>query len=114
MGAPKWTPGPWRANSRVNAVVADEFAPGMYGVSPMAVDHYGGHLIGESIAPQNLAIIAAAPDLAEALEPFNREAEALLALGLTLNDETPVVLSVPSSALRKARLALSKARGETE
>ena len=105
MGAPKWTPGPWRANSRVNAVVADEFAPGMYGVSPMAVDHYGGHLIGESIAPQNLAIIAAAPDLAEACRMLVESYDA---------DAGTYALGKLYEAREAARAALSKARGETE
>jgi hypothetical protein len=29
-------------------------------------EHYGGHLVAESIAPRNLALIAAAPEILEA------------------------------------------------
>lgn len=112
MSAP-WTPGPWRASPRFkSAVVAAHPVPGMRGSDD--VPGYGGHLVAESVAPQNVPLIAAAPDLAEALEPFASEANALLSLGLTLNDEDgPVTIIVPSAALRRARAALSKAKGET-
>lgn len=60
------TRGPWRlgggnGSMASSAVVADYPVPGMGGSD--AVEYYGGHLVAESIAPQNRAIIAAAPDL---------------------------------------------------
>lgn len=121
-----WTPGPWFTDGRRSQAWFDGHgrrheagAIGIFadaGIACVAVTVPGclPAVGAEDAARANSYLVAAAPDLAEALEPFSREAEALLALGLTLNDETPVVLSVPSSALRKALLALSKARGETE
>ena len=53
------TPGPWRTGKNGRGVVADTPVPGINGSD--AVEHYGGHLICESVAPQNLAIITAAP-----------------------------------------------------
>jgi len=60
------TPGPWRASTQRYAVVADHPVPEIGGSD--AIDYYGGHLIGESIAPQNIGLIAAAPELLEALK----------------------------------------------
>lgn len=104
-----WTPGPW--------TVAEGGGNYLWEVRAQNETARARRTIARPSGPDrhaNARLIAAAPDLAEALQPFIREAEAMLALGLTLNDETPVVLSVPSSALRKARLALSRARGKTE
>lgn len=60
----KHTPGPWRVSR--GAVVADHPVPEIGGSD--ATDYYGGHLIAESIAPQNRAVIAAAPDMLAALK----------------------------------------------
>lgn len=57
----KHTPGPWRLGKSGGSVVADAPVPEISGSE--AVEHYGGHLIAESIAPQNQPLIAAAPDL---------------------------------------------------
>jgi hypothetical protein len=60
------TPGPWRVGKVGEVVVADlpfEGAPDGYD----AIDHYGGYLVAESVAPGNRLLIAAAPDLLEAL-----------------------------------------------
>lgn len=59
------TPGPWRKGKWGGSVVTDEPAPGIAGSD--AVDFYGGHLIAESICAPNIAIIAAAPDMLDAL-----------------------------------------------
>lgn len=58
------TQGPWRAGR--GCVVADHPVPEMNGSD--AVDYYGGHLIAESIAPQNIPPIAAAPELLTSLQ----------------------------------------------
>jgi len=65
----KHTPGPWRAGSGKGgrgSVVSDQLAVGALGGSD-AVDYYGGNLIAESVAPENIPLIAAAPTLLEAL-----------------------------------------------
>lgn len=51
---------PWRlgAPSQMGAVVADEPVPEIKGSE--AVEHYGGHLIAESIAPRNAEFIVRA------------------------------------------------------
>lgn len=61
------TPGPWRVG-RSGSVVADHPVPEISGSND--VKYYGGHLIAESIAPQNAALIAAAPELLAALSWF--------------------------------------------
>lgn len=61
------TPGPWRIGKSYGAVVADHPVPGVRGSDD--VKAYGGHMVGESIARQNLALIAAAPELLDAHEP---------------------------------------------
>ncbi|MGZ4819362.1 MAG: hypothetical protein ACXVZJ_12090 [Terriglobales bacterium] len=66
----KHTPGPWRAGSGTGgkgSVVSDQLATGALNGSE-AVDYYGGNLIAESVAQENIPLIAAAPELLEALE----------------------------------------------
>lgn len=65
-----FTPGPWRANR--HTVVSDT-KPDSANYSPLYTEEmekaaYGGYLIAESIAPENCAIIAAAPEMYRALE----------------------------------------------
>ena len=57
------TAGPWRASigGKFAIVVGDYPVPGIKGSDE--VSYYGGHLIAESVAPQNARLIAAAPDL---------------------------------------------------
>lgn len=59
------TRGPWRRGKCCASVVADFAAPGVPGSD--ATDYYGGHLIAESVSPSNLDVIAAAPEMYEAL-----------------------------------------------
>lgn len=59
------TQGPWRAGKGY-CVVADYPIPEIGGSD--ASDYYGGHLICESIAPRNIPIVAAAPELLHQLE----------------------------------------------
>lgn len=66
----KHTPGPWRAGSGTGgkgSVVSDQLAVGALNGSD-AVEYYGGNLIAESVAQENIPLIAAAPDMLEALE----------------------------------------------
>lgn len=62
----KHTPGPWRIGTG-DDVVTDHKVDGVH-MSHEAFQAYGGHLVAESIAPQNRPLIAAAPDLLDALE----------------------------------------------
>lgn len=59
------TPGPWRIGKSHGAVIADHPAPGVRGSDD--VEAYGGHMVAESIAPQNRALVAAAPEVLDAL-----------------------------------------------
>ena len=61
-----FTPGPWRRGCMGGAVVADHPVPEIGGSGD--VEHYGGHLIAESVAPQNVPLIAAAPEMYQALK----------------------------------------------
>jgi hypothetical protein len=59
------TPGPWRLG-RPGTIVADTPIPEMRGSSD--VDYYQGHVVCESVVQRNASLIAAAPELLEALE----------------------------------------------
>ena len=77
----KHTPGPWRAGSGTGgkgSVVSDQLAVGALGGSD-AVDYYGGNLIAESVAQENIPLIAAAPQLLVVARDFD---EALTESGL--------------------------------
>jgi hypothetical protein len=61
----KHTQGPWRAGSGTGgkgSVISDQLAVGALGGSD-AIDYYGGNLIAESVAQENIPLIAAAPEL---------------------------------------------------
>lgn len=65
----KHTPGPWRAGSETGgkgSVVSDQLAVGALSGSD-AVAYYGGNLIAESIAQENIPLIAAAPELLDVI-----------------------------------------------
>ncbi len=82
------TPGPWRVGKSGGAVVADTPVRLIGGSDD--VQHYGGHLIAESIALQNCDLIAAGPEMFDALQQA-RAAIGLLALHVAVgrppNDE---------------------------
>jgi hypothetical protein len=105
----KWTPGPWRIN-KYGSIGAGEF-----GSSPIVASiesFWGDAYLVEGDHQANARLIAAAPEMADALEPFSREANSYDPdeddshihiwgdIKLTLGD------------LRAARAALRKARGE--
>lgn len=97
----QYTLGPWRPGKTGGCVVADHPVPEIGGSD--AVDYYGGHLIAESIAPQNVPLIAAAPDLLEALEMVRDADEDCKSDGLP---------TIPDIARAKIDRAIAKAKGE--
>jgi hypothetical protein len=62
------TPGPWRLGNGDTIVADMPITGGALGTDDVA--YYGGHLIGESVAPCNRSIIAAAPTLAALLRRY--------------------------------------------
>lgn len=94
------TPGPWRIGKAHGAVVAD--VPVNAGLDNDHVEAYGGHLIAESIAVCNRPLIAAAPELLEALEWALRAMEA----------RNP--LWAEGERFVAARATIAKAKGEQQ
>ncbi len=92
----KHTPGPWRKGSG-RWVVADSPAS-LFGVSDEERRYYEGYLIAESISPENLAIIAAAPEMLEALKAI---AEATMRRQLPITSE---INDLAMAAIAKATL----------
>ncbi len=91
----KFTPGPWREGNYKSTVVCDTPITEISGSDH--VEYYGGHLICESVAPRNVSIIAAAPDMYEALISIE-------------NDDG----SIPATIWALRNEALKKARGESD
>jgi hypothetical protein len=92
MSGAMHTPGPWREGTG-GSVVSDHPVPEVGGSDDVA--YYGGHLIAESIAPQNRPLIAAAADLFSAAQAVDADIEAQ---GV-----------VKAESIEKLRLALAKA-----
>jgi len=69
----KHTPGTWKHGLNYGSVVSDKTDGKLYGGAD-ATEHYGGYLIAESIAEQNRDIIAAAPDMFDALKTIENDA----------------------------------------
>lgn len=97
------TPGPWRIGGR-DSVVCDTEIPQFQTAG--SVDAYGGHLVAESIARENLYIISAAPEMLEALEAALQFVEHF-SHSWNGTGEHPMEIAV------KARTAIAKARGTT-
>lgn len=69
MSENKHTPGPWRVGNHYSEVIGDMPAnPPFRGMTDECVKHYGGYLIAESCAEADARLIAAAPELLDALE----------------------------------------------
>lgn len=100
----KHTPGPWRAGSGKGgrgSVVSDQLAVGALNGSD-AVEYYGGNMIAESVAQENIPLIAAAPELLEALQ------------GILGNLSRGPFAFRDSDELRFARRAVAKATGSAQ
>lgn len=94
------TPGPWRIGGR-DSVVCDTEIPQFQTAG--SVDAYGGHLVAESIARENLSIISAAPEMLEALEGLHAHLSKDI---LDVNDRLETLMEL-------SRVVISKARGTT-
>lgn len=106
MTTTKHTPGPWRIGRDYGAVVAD--TPIQNGITGSNhVEAYGGHLIAESISDCNKPLIAAAPELLDALVELFRSYKQLADCG----DSGHWSLEVQPEG-QKAMAAITKATGE--
>ena len=93
----KWTPGPWRVDSRHVGLMIESDPHG-----PRALASISTPI--DDIDRANAALIAAAPELYEALEALTKDEELILAAhGIEPSGNRLV---------KQARAALAKARGE--
>ena len=98
------TPGPWRGGKGGFTVVADHPIPEIGGSGD--VDYYGGHLVAESVAPQNRPLIAAAPELLGSLKRIVM-AEAFQRIAQGATDDADEI----AGAIEEAKAAIAKAEG---
>jgi len=111
MTAAKHTPGPWRVSSSPYGAVVCDTPIGGHGHDD--VKHYGGHLIAESIhRDADMALIAAAPQLLEALERAT-EWLGVAASYVRAEGNAPLTAEQCSAAIIYARAAIAAARGES-
>lgn len=94
----KHTPGPWRFGKNSDDVVAD--TPAGHSEESDHVAYYGGHLVAESICSHNRALVAAAPELLEALQGL-----------LVAYNDPGNTGSTHDDKVEAARAAIAKARG---
>jgi hypothetical protein len=110
MSVPRHHQGPWKrgkgSETTLCAVVAESPTPGSGGSDQDEVEYYGGHLIAESIAPQNWDVVAAAPKLYAALESLVRE------YGARGENDDLMPPDFQEPAIADAMAALAQARGE--
>lgn len=100
------TRGPWRIGKAHGAVVAD--VPVNAGLDNDHVEAYGGHLIAESIAVCNRPLIAAAPELLEALDTV------VFWYGKRGPDDNLLPIDRQEADIAKAMRAIAKAKGEQQ
>lgn len=106
MTAPKWTPGPWvvDADDRDYGACVRTSAEPCVSVAwcgpASAVSAFGSYSVLLEEVHANARLIAAAPDLAEALEAVIAD--------ITADNDT----WAPDSSVELARAALAKARGD--
>ncbi len=107
----KHTPGPWRVGDG-SFVIGNHPAPGITGSDD--VHHYGGHLICESVSQANARLIAAAPDLLEALKATWKILDAAGLTNLATGVQTGSIAwyCKASDAEQQSRAAIAKAEGK--
>lgn len=111
MNETKWTPGPWWTD----AVYDEEDCGCSIGRVAFAIEILPDHA---EVAKANAHLIAAAPDMADALKPFEK-ALAWFEARMTedemkfMNEKTFMIgCEITVADLRNAVAALAKARGE--
>lgn len=124
MSETNWTPGPWEVtHNHWSKSSIDDTGDYGYPVAECNI-HYEadeesqGHF--EAIKEANAQLISAAPEMAEALKPFERFIEAFESKPMRGLDETIYAIHagteheavITREHMRKARAALAKARGE--
>lgn len=118
MSETKWTPGPWEITSGfigpLKIVASVDKSIDRSG--KMEVAHVGAETFDQCRA--NARLISAAPDMAGALKELMSEIDRHGKLGDRGHDDDDVWLGdasgvVRAGAVRRARSALAKARGET-
>jgi hypothetical protein len=118
MSATKFTPGPWEYYAYL------VYAPGPNGANICAISEprattavqYTRVAIGSPDSAEvvaNATLIAEAPAMYGALEPFAREAAIFMPGGSLAHLADDDGASVPIGTLRRAFVALQRARGET-
>ena len=114
--------GPWRqCVNQPDAIVSDDQTTRQC-PSPECAEsclkYYGGYLVAESISPKNRPLIAAAPELLEALEGLmlaHSEGYTLATakkLGLEYEYATGGAIAIGNATRKKARAAIAKAKGQ--
>jgi glycerate kinase len=102
------TPGEWRRGKIPTTVVSDssEGLDVLGSTGDQAVSYFGGNLIAESVSPNNVPIIAAAPKMKKDIEELSA---ALLAAFLVLTSQETSI-EKQADAISMARSALWNAK----
>ncbi len=110
------TPEPWRDGKGGRSIVADSDQGREECGYPNELEHYGGHLIAESIAPCNKPLIKAAPVLLAACERGKAKGidpDLLLAATIMFRDEGWEDMALAMEAKAEAeQAAIDAAKGE--
>lgn len=101
----KWTPGPWVKDGLGRLSGSDGTQVGVW-------DAGIAHVSRDATSESNANLIAAAPELYEALEPLYAIAIDRSAGSPEWDDKDTVQVILSIGDLRRASVALSKARGE--
>lgn len=114
MSDTKFTPGPWKIGKYEMTVVSEAPIPNVSQYSGHTdTQFYGGYLIAESIwRKEDARLIAAAPDLYEALKEAREELRACQAVIHLAGGFDPAYVKGAQAAMKSADAALAKARGE--
>lgn len=124
MSETKFTPGPWHAGHMVDdshpcecrSVVSEHYAGGICEIdvdNGLSIEDGGNDAPPLEEAKANCTLIAEAPAMYGALEPFAREAAIFMPGGSLAHLADDDGASVPIGTLRQAFAALQRARGKT-
>ncbi len=114
-----FTPGPWEVSPKCGGTVIAQSPEGLHAETGHCdTEYYGGYLIAESVTACNLPLIAAAPDLLEALKTMVDKCEPLVG---DLSSETSPHSFIPcmadvllciKQAVEDAEVAITQAEGK--